>query len=279
MAEKLPVYAVVPNYNMADSLTTLLPEILEQEYDKVYVLDDASSDHSREAVEGFGRDVELVAGQENIGASANRNRIIPHLGREAIVHFIDADMRLESQNNPEIARDIVPREGVGFVGGLIKEPDGRQWRFNYGPRICLASDLRAPLQDKIGQAGKQNPARESKLRKLTGKLLADWPDTSQEPERRQVFWACEANLLFTSSTLKEFPFDEDMPSHDIQPVAVRMKRAGLPRYFDPAISAVHEQINIREVAGLDMAKAEYRLARRYGVRNWFMPEGHFWPEL
>lgn len=280
MSEKLPVIAGVPNYNMASSLERLLPEILEQEYDAVYVLDDASSDHSREVVEGFRRDVKFIAGEVNAGAGANRNRIIPHLGREAIIHFIDADMQLESERNPEIARDIMPASGAGFIGGLVKEVNGRQMRFNYGPRVCLASDSKAWLQDGLGRLGESKPKLEQKLRKLAGGLLAGWPDTSAEPQPRQIFWASESNMLFKSSVFKAFPFDNDLRSHDIQAIAIRMKRAGLPRYFDPAISMIHTAVKIREVSmPREMAKAEYQLARRYGIRDWFMPDGHFRPEL
>src|SRR5512146_381971 len=107
MSEKLPVVVAIPNYNMADSLTVLLPQVLLQDYDDVYVLDDASTDHSRDGAEVYKPDGRFVAGSENIGPGGNRSRIIDALSRQAIIHFLDADMRLDSTGNPEIARDLM----------------------------------------------------------------------------------------------------------------------------------------------------------------------------
>jgi N-acetylglucosaminyl-diphospho-decaprenol L-rhamnosyltransferase len=58
--EKLPVIAAVPNYNMAETLRVLLPQLAAHDYDAMYVLDDASTDHSREVVAEFAGDVTFV---------------------------------------------------------------------------------------------------------------------------------------------------------------------------------------------------------------------------
>ena len=44
---RLPVVAAIPNYNMARGLNTLLPQVTEQDYAAIFVLDDASTDDSR----------------------------------------------------------------------------------------------------------------------------------------------------------------------------------------------------------------------------------------
>ena len=77
MPERLPVVAAIPNYNMGQQLAALLPELAQQDYADVFVLDDASTDGSREVVEGFnhGSGVHFVAGAENKGAGPTRGSV------------------------------------------------------------------------------------------------------------------------------------------------------------------------------------------------------------
>ena len=135
MAEHLPVVAVIPNDNMGDNLGKLLPEVLAQRYDCVFVLDDASTDHSLDVIRGFNDEVKLVRSPENRGAGANRNHIIDHIADGVLIHFIDADMDLATAEIPAVAREVVGRyadRGVGLVGGLIRQLDGGQFPYNYG---------------------------------------------------------------------------------------------------------------------------------------------------
>ncbi|HVV25976.1 MAG TPA: glycosyltransferase family 2 protein [Candidatus Saccharimonadales bacterium] len=175
--EKLSVVAAIPNYNMADSLNALLSQVLEQEYDDVYVLDDASSDHSQEVAESWGSAVHFIAGRENLGAGGNRNRIIGALGRQALIHFLDADMILETERTPEIAREIM-RPDAAFVGGLVKEHNGLQLIFNYGPRQSLRNDLRVPLHLQLfawgakGRNWNSSCATALPIRSITGPIRA-----------------------------------------------------------------------------------------------------------
>ena len=70
----------------------------------------------------FGGEVTLVRSQENRGAGANRNQIIGHVEDGAIIHFIDADMDLETAETPTVAREVVARYAdrrVGLIGGLV----------------------------------------------------------------------------------------------------------------------------------------------------------------
>ena len=51
MAKQLPVVAAIPNYNMGEHLRVLLPQVLSQRYDDIFVLDDASTDDSVDVVQ------------------------------------------------------------------------------------------------------------------------------------------------------------------------------------------------------------------------------------
>ena len=140
MVKRLPVVAAIPNFNMAENLRNLIPQVLAQRYDGVFVLDDASTDHSVDVVGEYGGDVRVVRSPENRGAGANRNQIIDQVGDEAIIHFIDADMDLKTAETPAVARQVIDRyadRGVGVVGGLVTRLDGGQEYCNYGAVFSL----------------------------------------------------------------------------------------------------------------------------------------------
>lgn len=130
---RLPVVAVIPAHNAAKTLRPLLDELIKQKYDGIYVIDDASTDNTVKVVKTYGSKVKLIKSSENVGSGANRNRIIGRTS-PAILHFIDADMQLLSKNTPNIIRSIEWPEGLAFVGGLVRNPDGTQNPFNFGLR-------------------------------------------------------------------------------------------------------------------------------------------------
>ena len=284
MSERLPVVAAIPNFNMGQQLATLLPELAEQDYADVFILDDASTDGSREVVEDFnhGSGVHFVAGAENKGAGPTRNLIIGALGYDAIIHFLDADITLETERIPEVVHDVMPSEPVGFVGGLALTPEGTQSVWNYDPRQGLRGDIGANIQSAIERNVTNNPEKAKAIRKRFSGLLEDWPDPFSEPVRRRIFWNIEQNLLVSSDVFEEVGgFDEKLREHEIQDLAIRLHNMGLKRYFDPSISVRHKnEQNVREYNRLAaMFRAEAHIARMQGFRNWILPDGKFKAEL
>lgn len=57
---RLPVVAVVPAHNAADTLPTLLDELIKQRYDKIFVIDDVSTDGTVKVVRSYGSKVSLI---------------------------------------------------------------------------------------------------------------------------------------------------------------------------------------------------------------------------
>jgi len=109
MPPHMPVVAAIPNYNMGRHLRELIPQLLSQRYERIFVLDDASTDDSVDIVGEFGADVRLLRNPENRGAGANRNQIIDRVGDGMLIHFIDADMELKTTHTPAVAREIAGR--------------------------------------------------------------------------------------------------------------------------------------------------------------------------
>lgn len=271
MSRELPVVAAIPVYNMAESLSELLPQVLEQGYDDVIVMDDASpNDDTRDVLSAFMHDVTVVYGQDNLGSGGNRNRVFTGLeDRIARVHFLDADVKLLSQNNPGRIRDL-PSRGISFIGGLVLDPSGKQSIWNYGPRQCLHGDIGAMLQ-----------MQRAKLpRNFAPGLLDSWPDPRVTPAARRIFWPLESNMIIRSDVLSKIGgFDETIREQDIQLPAYRAHKLGLMALFDPDIAVQHLAVNVRPPnRGVRKVLEEVRLIHtKYGWREWLLPDGHFRP--
>jgi len=281
MSEKLPVIAAVPNYNMADSLKELVPSLLEGGYDDIYVLDDASTDHSRDVLEGFETDITPVFGRENVGSGANRNRIIAALGHKATVHFIDADMKLETNNPAANVREWMDRPDIGFTGGLIKNLDGSQQLFNYGPRQCFYTDSRWFLLMGVHTLSAKRPELTKKLLGQFSSSLNGWPNPYDTPTERQVFWAAEANFAIDSEVLEKLGgFDSNMRAQEILEFSMRVRSAGLNGWFNPNVAATHKALQVRSGnrSVSDVKNMAYTI-RKHGLRNYVKPEGKFKPQI
>lgn len=270
--EKLPIVAAIPNYNMAESLRSLLPSLIEQGYDHIYVLDDASTDNSRDVVSQFGNMVTFVAGSINKGAGAARNLIIGATTEPAIIHFLDADVRLETQHSPRtISQLFATDEPIGFIGGLVKTLDGRQSYWNYGERQTFASMINSWGQSFLESIGHRHPKLETAIRRyrlLPGLSLR--PDPTRPPVRTTTFWVSEANFMIRSDVFEKLGgFDETIREHDIQALAIHAQEAGFINYFDPSIAVTHLAVNVRQYFRLGVTvRTEAYLAKKYGLTTW-----------
>lgn len=274
---KLPVVAAVVNYNMAQSLQNLLSQVVRQGYDAVFVLDDASTDNSHQIAARF-PNVRFVAGKTNKGAGGNRNRILEALSDDAIVHFLDADVILETDddNMAKLVRQVAPDEPFGFVGGFIRTPSGMQQVWNYGGGIGLRSGIASLLQAALIEPNLlRHPQRVTKLRQQFAQLLHEWPDPLAPPSRRTVFWCAEANLVVRSDIFKALGgFDESYRETEILDLALRMHQKNLPCYFDPRLSVRHTAVQVRKYnRNLVKLKELIRVNRQFGLWQWLVHDG------
>lgn len=258
--KKLPVVAAIPNYNMAVGLTRLLPQILMQGYDHIYVLDDCSTDESEKVARSFGSKVTFVKNDVNQGASGARNLIIPLLKEVSLIHFMDADISLVSKGNPEIIRSLEIDDRTGFIGGLVLESDGRQSIWNYGQQLSITESVRAIIQS---------------INNSWSVLFKSKPHPNEKPRQRETFWVLERNFVIRSDTLVRLGgFDSSIREHDIQPIAMKAFRIGLTSRFDPRFSVKsHQDIDVRPYNRLwMMVKTEFYIIRTYGSwLHWIFP--------
>jgi GT2 family glycosyltransferase len=272
MAKQSPVVAAIPNYNMADNLCRLLPQILAQGYDKVFVLDDASTDHSAEVVGAFGDEVKFVRSRQNAGAGANRNQIIDYVDDDAIIHFVDADMELKTTEIPTVAREVFARyadQGVGMIGGLVTRLDGTQEPHNYGAVFSLWGGLGSGIPLLIYSIRKKQRIAGA-VQRLAAPMAKGWPKLLQPPVAEPAYWVHEGNMLVDSKVFRAVGgYDPNLRSHEIQDLAIRLEKIGVKRQFDPSIEVVHYHIDVRGKNRSQWTrKATQDLIRKHGLWRW-----------
>jgi GT2 family glycosyltransferase len=269
MFTKSAVVAAIPNFNMAESLRRLIPQVLAQRYDGVYVLDDASTDHSVDVVNQFGSDVRMVRSPENRGAGANRNQIIDHVGDEVIIHFIDADMDLKTPETPSVARQLVDQygeRGVGVVGGLVTLVDGGQEYCNYGAVFSLSGNLSSNVPRLVDRL-KGRPRLAWVLHKATAVTTSRWPNVLEAPAPAPAYWVHEGNMLISSGLFRSIGgYDAQLRHHEVQDLAIRLAKRGVRTQFDPRIHVVHQHIDVRGKSRNKWAREASRyLIRKHGL--------------
>lgn len=258
--KRRPVVAVIPHYNMPQTLVPLVTQIIAQQYDAIYVLDDHSTTCDiEEVVAPFGTAVNLVAGAENLGAGANRNRILevgPKNLSGAILHFIDADCELLTDNTPEAARKLFSDRKVGLVGGLINNSNGTQMEFNYFPRLSWSGGLSGMLV----MAGKQMP------RPLRW-LVSDYPNPHAPPVAKNVFAVAEANMLVPFDTFASVNgFDDSLRFAEAQDLGFKLEAKSLIVRFDPTIAVKHHMVLLSDRKRVRyLLQSFLHLARKYGM--------------
>lgn len=270
-AEKLPVIAAIPSYNEEQLLGGLLDRVLEEDYDDVYVIDDSSTDGTLEILYERRKDVKAILGRENVGSGANRNRIIPVLGYSAIIHFIDADVRLDSQENPEKIQEIMAWSDLGFAGGLIRLPNGKMHPWNYGPAFSLPQMVSAWLYSSAFRAGAIAPGIAQSARNVLNnwELMRQWPDTFKAPASQDVYWACEGNLMIPSEVFRKLGgYDPKLRYHEVMELAMRMDQLGLKRRFEPSIEVTHQnREHLRKPYTKDFWGALIQIAGKMGIKG------------
>jgi GT2 family glycosyltransferase len=237
---RLPVIAAVPAHNNAKTLRTLLDELVKQGYDDIYVLDDASKDNTVRIAKSYSKKIKVIEGDKNVGAGANRNRIIG-LTPPAIIHFIDADMQLLSKDTPDKIRAINWPKNAAFIGGLVRNPDGTQNPFNFGPRPNFFTGIfKGGLQYIIWLSGRLNKPAGIFLRHLFAPALAGFPNFYRKPRPHLTYWVAESNMLVKSDVFaRHGGFDPRFRYSEIEDLALRLHRRGRRGYFTPEIDAIH----------------------------------------
>jgi hypothetical protein len=170
------VAVCLPTFNKARYLPAAIESVLAQEFRdyELLIVDDASTDHTGEVVQGF-RDSRLryVRNPENIGLVGNWNRCLEMARAEYSIIFHDDDVMLPGllrrevevlETNPEVvlvhtaAQAIDASGAVFFVGPPHSWPAltsglefvTRYWSLNESHVVMPSAMFRKPLALKLG---------------------------------------------------------------------------------------------------------------------------------
>jgi N-acetylglucosaminyl-diphospho-decaprenol L-rhamnosyltransferase len=244
----MQVVAAVPNYNMRDSLGRLLARLQAEEFGRVYVLDDASTDGSADYVAAEFPWVTLVRGERNAGAAANRNRLLPLLSGDEGVLFLDADLELRSAGLVPIVRGWLADDSLGMVGGLLVDREGHPSNWNYGWTMNPVRDAREQVIATLATIAEPGSALLEALRKIAAvrRTSFNLEIKHAAPVGRDVEWVSEALFAIRARRFGELGgYDERFRYHSGQDLCLRLRQAGRRVRFDPAIAACHLEIDVR----------------------------------
>lgn len=113
-SENPKVSVIIPNFNRADLISNTIHNILGQSFRavEIIVVDDGSTDHSIEVLEGFGTQITLIR-QENSGPGGARNAGFGAASGQ-FIQFMDSD-DLASLNKLEIQVAALESEGADMA--------------------------------------------------------------------------------------------------------------------------------------------------------------------
>jgi|GEM_PF-2098345 len=258
-----PVFAAIPGVGSPEALEDALSVLSHQDYDDILIRQtDEPTDEVRDAISDLSDrySFSYVTGFHPTTPGEARNELASYATSkvgsygDAILHFIDPDMRVMQHETPaRRIRDHLSDPEVGMGGGLVLTAEGNQSMYNYGPVFSLKSGIGALKQAKAERILKEHSGREAgKYRDKQGSWLYGWPDTTTRPEpwpavinERQMrtssdtAWVHEGNLFIQASNLRRGGGFEKTGIHEVQGLGVQLRKQGLKVVFDPHIAVKH----------------------------------------
>jgi len=122
------VGVVICNWNKKDYVLNCIKSVLEQNYDNydLYVVDNASSDGSVEAIRENFPQINLIVNRENLGGSGGFNTGLKRImkeGKYKYSYLLDNDVILDSNALKELIAVVEKDSQIGMVGSAIYQMD------------------------------------------------------------------------------------------------------------------------------------------------------------
>lgn len=238
----------IPNYNMRPSLAKLLASLAAEQFDEIYVLDDASADGSADFVSDAFPAVKVVRGERNMCAAGNRNRLLPFLSGDELVLFIDADSELLSHELPQAVARWFENDKLGLAGSLILDQSGRPRTWNYGWAMNPVKDARNAVYEHLARTTWPNSPTHRMIRLLALGLhdTYNFEIACTDPVSRKVDWVSEGLFAIRADVFKKVGgFDDNFRYHSGQDLGLRVAAAGYEVRFEPGITVRHLELDVR----------------------------------
>ncbi len=151
--EDLPLVAIViVNWNKKEYLSRLLRSLSDIEYKNhdIIVVDNASTDGSRELLKSSFPDVHLIANEANIGGAGGFNtgmRCALGKGIYKYIWLLDNDAEVTGTTLIELVNVMEKDAGVGIAGSMIANPDDRDHIVEVGLNIDWNTGIVKPFME------------------------------------------------------------------------------------------------------------------------------------
>jgi glycosyltransferase involved in cell wall biosynthesis len=175
---KISIAAVVPVYNRGHTVRRAIDSVLSQSHvpDEIIVVDDGSTDGTKETLKGYGDDITILSLNKNSGPSRARNEGIHTAGSEWIA-FLDSDDRWEKDKiKKQVAYlrkypfyEIMQTEEIWIRRGVRVNPCRHHekpagWIFEQSLQRCVISPssvlIRKSLLERYGNFDETFPVCE-----------------------------------------------------------------------------------------------------------------------
>lgn len=243
---KLPVAAVVVNYNAGDALSGCVGSLLDEGIEEIVVVDNASTDGSLSRLSPESG-VRVITSERNLGYGAAAN-----LGLRAtsapFVLVCNPDLVVRKGAVATLSDKLSEDSSLGVAGPLIRDAEGDVY----------PSGRDFPgLSDAVGHA-------------FVGLVWGGNPWTrryrhlgSDQHRARRADWVSGACLMVRRVAFESVGgFDEAffMYVEDVD-LCWRLERAGWATWYEPAAEVVHEQ-------GLSASQRPYRMLAAHHLSMW-----------
>ena len=253
MSSKLPIAAVVVNYNAGDALLACVESLRAEHVVEVVVVDNASTDGSLELLEGAPTDVTVLRSPRNVGFGAGAN-----LGAAAttspFVLVCNPDLTLSPGAARALADRLESDPSLAVVGPLLRDADGD---------VYPSGRAFPGLRDAVGHA-------------FLGLFWGGNPWTrryrhlgADQHRARPADWVSGACFLARRLAFDSVNgFDEAyfMYVEDVD-LCWRLHRAGWSIFYEPAAEVVHEQGRSASQHPYRMLAAHHRSMWRFAARS------------
>jgi len=199
------ITVTVPAYNEASNIGYLLQSLIDQGgMDEIIVVDDLSTDSTRDIVRSFGPRVRLIVHEERAGQTAAWRTALRHASNEIVV-FSDADS-IPARRSIEILASAI--EAGAYLAGGIAKPRTNAWppaRFS----ALILNELGKLGRPENQIIGRLFALRRSWLRNrdIPPNVIANdlWLLRAAQADKKPFVYCPDAETFYTApSTVRDF---------------------------------------------------------------------------
>lgn len=243
----MKVNIVIPNYNGASNIGKLLSKVLKFGFNKVFVLDDLSTDNSLEVLKRFEDRITIVKGDKNLGPGGNSNRILDYISdmkSDDLIFFCDADTELIAVDLSSLKNYFRKNKSVGIVGGKICTTKNEPMWWNFGHEMHPVNSSKELAYMDVAQKNWKDKSFLNSMRDYVKDYSYNLEMSMGSPSNLSVDWVSEANMTIRSSLFKKLGgFDAKMRYHAGQDLCKRARQSGYRVGYNPFIIVKHLEID------------------------------------